>query len=79
MKIAARAARRGLGDDTSDRALVGGQDAGGAITITGQAPPATPSGWWWVLGIAALALGWWMVRDDVEKEGRRLRPRPLAA
>lgn len=77
MRIGIR--RRGFGDDASDRALVGGQDAGGAITITGQTPPAAPSAWWWIFGIAALALGWWMVKDDVRKEGRRLVARPFAA
>lgn len=63
---------------TVDPVVVNGQTTteGGAL-ITGEKPPLVPKSWWpWILGIAAIGVGWWIVKDDVEEEGAG-EPRPF--
>ncbi len=58
-------------------AIVGGQPAGPGVSITGEQAPVGKKDWWpWVLGAAALAAIWWLVKDDVAKEGAGV-PRPF--
>lgn len=59
-------------------ALVNGQDAGPAASISGDKPPLIPKDWWpYILGAAALGALWWLVKDDAEEEGAGV-PRPFA-
>lgn len=54
-------------------AVVNGQAAGPAAVITGEAPPQGKRSWWpWILGAAALAGLWWMVKDEEKEEGSRV-------
>lgn len=64
-------------DATGSDVVVNGQDAGPGVTITGETPPLIPKSWWPWLALAALAVGWYMIKDDVDKEGSGV-PGPFA-
>lgn len=60
-----------------DPIVVNGQSAGAGVTIAGDLAPVGKKDWWpWILGGAALVAVWWLVKDDVSKEGAGV-PRPF--